>query len=74
LYKWVYETAAKESWVSIDKASRSLGFSPRYSNRDALLRNFRWYREHAAQVRARTGLSHRDSWNQGVLRVAKAFF
>jgi nucleoside-diphosphate-sugar epimerase len=74
LYRWVYETAAKESWVSIDKASRILGFSPRYSNRDALLRNFRWYRQHAAQVRARTGVSHRDSWNQGVLKVAKALF
>jgi nucleoside-diphosphate-sugar epimerase len=74
LYRWVYETAAKESWVSIDKASQSLGFSPRYSNRDALLRNFRWYRENAARVRARTGVSHRDSWNQGVLRLAKAFF
>ena len=74
LYRWVYETAAKESWVSIDKASRALGFSPRYSNREALLRNFRWYRENAAQVRARTGVSHRDSWNQGVLKVAKAFF
>jgi nucleoside-diphosphate-sugar epimerase len=74
LYRWVYETAAKESWVSVDKAARSLGFSPRYSNRDALLRNFRWYRENAAQVRSRTGVSHRDSWNQGVLKVAKAFF
>jgi nucleoside-diphosphate-sugar epimerase len=74
LYKWVYETAAKESWVSIEKASRVLSFSPRYSNRDALLRNFTWYRKNAEQVRARTGVSHRDSWNQGVLRIAKAFF
>ncbi|HVP17452.1 MAG TPA: NAD-dependent epimerase/dehydratase family protein [Spirochaetia bacterium] len=74
LYQWVYETAARESWVSIDKASRTLAFSPRYSNRDALLRNFRWYRENAALVRARTGVSHRDSWNQGVLKVARAFF
>jgi nucleoside-diphosphate-sugar epimerase len=74
LYRWVYETAGKESWVSTDKASRVLGFQPRYSNRDALLRNFRWYRENAVRVRARTGVSHRESWNQGVLRIAKAFF
>jgi nucleoside-diphosphate-sugar epimerase len=74
LYRWVYETAGKESWVSIEKASRRLGFSPRYSNRDALIRNFRWYRENAVRVRARTGVSHRESWNQGVLRFAKAFF
>jgi nucleoside-diphosphate-sugar epimerase len=74
LYEWVYETAAKESWVCVEKASQALGFSPRYSNRDALLRNFRWYRENAAAARAHTGVSHRDSWNQGILKVAKAFF
>src|SRR4051794_25175516 len=40
LYKWVYETASKDSFVSIEKAQRRLGFRPKYSNKDALLRNF----------------------------------
>jgi nucleoside-diphosphate-sugar epimerase len=74
LYRWVYETAAKESWVSIEKAVRTFDFRPLYSNRDALLRNFRWYRENAARVRTRKGVSHRDTWKQGVLRIAKVFF
>ena len=43
LYKWVYETASKDSYVSIEKAKRVLGFKPIYSNKDALCRNFQWY-------------------------------
>ena len=33
LYKWIYETVGKESYVSIEKAERILGFEPKYSNR-----------------------------------------
>ena len=37
LYKWVYETASKDSFVSIEKAERVLGWRPRYSNQDLSL-------------------------------------
>lgn len=74
LYGWVYETVAKDSYVSIDKAERVLGFKPRYSNREALLRNYRWYLENGKALQGSTGVSHRVPWNQGVLRLAKAFF
>jgi nucleoside-diphosphate-sugar epimerase len=74
LYKWVYETAAKDSFVAIDKAERQLGWSPRYSNRDALLRNFAWYREHLAEFRDAEGVSHRVPWKQGVLALGKRVF
>ena len=40
LYKWVYETASKDSFVSIEKAERVLGYKPKYSNKDALVRNY----------------------------------
>ncbi|MBP8655941.1 MAG: NAD-dependent epimerase/dehydratase family protein, partial [Kiritimatiellae bacterium] len=43
LYKWVYETASEDSFVSIEKAERVLGFRPKYSNKEALVRNYRWY-------------------------------
>ena len=39
LYKWVYETVDKDSFVSIEKSERTLGFSPIYSNKDALIKN-----------------------------------
>jgi nucleoside-diphosphate-sugar epimerase len=74
LYKWVYETAAKDSFVSIEKAERQLGWSPRFSNRDALVRNFVWYREHRAEFERAAGISHRVPWKQGALSLAKRVF
>ena len=74
LYKWVYETAATDSFVSIDKAERALGFTPRYSNRQALVRNYEWYLQHADEFEGAGGVSHRVPWKQGVLKFAKRFF
>jgi len=66
LYKWVYETASKDSFVSIEKAEKLLGYKPKFSNKDALLRNYKWYNK--------DGVSHRVPWKQGILRFAKIFF
>lgn len=74
LYKWVYETASKDSFVSIEKAEKILGFSPKYSNKDALVRNFKWYKEHKSEFQNMAGVSHRLPWKQGLLRFAKIFF
>lgn len=74
LYKWVYETASKDSFVSIEKAERVLGFSPKYSNKDALIRNYKWYLEHLDSFKDESGISHRVPWKQGILKIAKYFF
>ena len=74
LYKWVYETAATDSFVSIEKAQRVLGFSPRFSNKQALVRNFEWYLEHLSEFENVTGISHRAPWKQGILKLFKVFF
>ncbi len=74
LYKWVYETASKDSFVSIDKAARQLGFAPRFSNRDALLRNFEWYIAHKDAFASASGISHRVPWKQGAIGLLKKFF
>jgi len=74
LYKWIYETVGKESFVSIEKAERVLGFRPRYSNRDALIRNYRWYLENVNRFEHTAGITHRVPWRQGLLRLAKLFF
>lgn len=74
LYKWVYETASKDSFVSIEKAERTLGYKPRYSNKDALIRNYKWYIDNLHQFENKSGVSHRVPWSQGILKVAKAFF
>ena len=74
LYKWVYETAGKESFVSIEKAERVLGFSPKYSNKDALIRNYEWYLDNLDSFSNASGITHRVPWKQGALKVAKVFF
>lgn len=74
LYKWVYETASKDSFVSIEKAERELGFRPKYSNKDALLRNFRWYIENQTRFENASGVSHRVPWKQGAIGLLKRFF
>jgi len=74
LYKWVYETVDKDSFVSIEKAQRLLGYQPTYSNKDALLRNYDWYIAHLDQFANASGVSHRVPWKQGVLGAAKLVF
>lgn len=74
LYKWVYETASKDSFVSIAKAERVLAFKPKYSNQQALIRNYRWYLEHLEDFQATSGISHRVPWKQGILKLAKVLF
>lgn len=74
VYKWVYETASKDSFVSIEKAERALGYKPQYSNTDALLRNYDWYLAHRMQFEGKSGVTHRLPWKQGVLGLAKLFF
>jgi len=74
LYKWVYETASKDSFVSIEKAENVLGYKPKFSNKDALIRNYKWYIEHRSEFINKGGVSHRVPWKQGILRFAKIFF
>jgi nucleoside-diphosphate-sugar epimerase len=74
LYAWVYETAGKDSFVSIEKAERILGYQPKFSNKAALVRNYQWYLENLSQFENQSGVSHRVPWSQGVLRLAKLFF
>lgn len=74
LYEWIYETVSKDSFVSIKKAEKILGFSPKYSNKDALIRNYEWYLKNFDVFKYQTGINHRSPWNQGVLKLAKYFF
>jgi nucleoside-diphosphate-sugar epimerase len=74
LYRWAYGTITKDSYVSIEKARRILGFEPKYSNRQALIRNYQWYLDNLPRFQHTSGVSHRVPWKQGLLRLAKVFF
>ncbi|MEM7537902.1 MAG: NAD-dependent epimerase/dehydratase family protein [Chloroflexota bacterium] len=74
LYKWVYETVTEDSFVSIEKAEKKLGYQPKYSNKEAMIRNYQWYIDHLEDFSGQSGVSHRVPWKQGALGVAKMFF
>lgn len=74
LYQWIYDTVATDSFVSIEKAIKILGFKPKYSNKEALLRNYLWYRENINKFIGTEGVSHRVPWKQGLLNLAKLIF
>lgn len=74
LYTWVYETAAKDSFVSIERARDVLGWEPHYSNQQALLRNFAWYIANREQFAEAAGITHRVPWKQGALGLLKKCF
>jgi len=74
IYKWIYETASKDSFVAVEKAEKILQFIPKYSNKDALLRNYLWYLDHYNPDLKITGVSHRVPWKQGILKLLKVFF
>jgi nucleoside-diphosphate-sugar epimerase len=74
LYKWVYETADKDSFVSIEKAQKVLGFQPKRSNVDALIDSYKWYLQHYKEYQGKSGITHRVPWKQGILSIVRAFF
>jgi nucleoside-diphosphate-sugar epimerase len=71
LYRWVYGTADKDSYVSPDRLQRTLGWEPCYSNAEALIRAYRWYLEHRERLGQGTGVTHRVAWDQGALKLLK---
>jgi nucleoside-diphosphate-sugar epimerase len=71
LYRWVYGTADTDSYVAIERLQRLLGWQPRYSNAEALIRSYAWYLEHRHELGPRTGVTHRVAWDQRALRLLK---
>ena len=63
-----------DSYVSIDKIRTRLGFEPTFSNQDAILRAYAWWRDQRRGAARVTGRTSRDPWRQGALSVAKVFF
>lgn len=71
LYKWVYDTADRDSFVSTEKIERVLGWEPRYSNAEALTRSYQWYLDHYAEIKGKHGVTHTVAWSGGILSLLK---
>ena len=74
LYEWIYETADKDHYVSVDKAQQVLGWQPLWSTADVWIDTYKWYVSEANDTPLGTGVSHRVAWKQGMLRLVKLFF
>jgi nucleoside-diphosphate-sugar epimerase len=74
LYEWIYETAEKDHYVSVEKAQRLLGWKPRWSTSDVWVETYKWYVDEGRSTPMETGVSHRVAWKQGILSFAKLFF
>lgn len=74
LYQWVYDTADKDSFVSIDKLKKALNWKPKYSNSQALIKAYGWYLSNYDEIKTRsTGITHTVGWKQGILGIVKKF-
>lgn len=74
LYQWVYDTADKDSFVSIEKLESVLKWSPQFSNAQALIKSYEWYQQHYTEVKSRkSGVTHTVGWKQGALGWIKRF-
>lgn len=74
LVEWHYRTAAKDSFVSVDKAKRVLAWQPEFSNAEVLIQTYDWYIAHYQQYLGKVGLTHRVAWDQKLLKVVRWFF
>lgn len=72
LYRWVYDTADKDSFVSIEKIKKR-GWTPARSNQQTLINAYRWYLKHYEEFESQSGTTHRVGWDQGALAILKRF-
>lgn len=74
LYQWVYDTADKDSYVSIKRLIETLHWQPKYSNSQALIKAYQWYLDNYAEIKSQpAGITHRVGWKQGILGFFKKF-
>jgi nucleoside-diphosphate-sugar epimerase len=70
LSEWHYRTADKDVYCDVSKAERELGWAPRYSNREALIRAYDWHAAHRDEL-DRHGLTHRTPWREKALGLVR---
>jgi nucleoside-diphosphate-sugar epimerase len=70
LAEWHYKTAHRDSFVDVGRVGRLLGWTPRFSNAEALCRTYDWYLAHRETLKA-AGVTHRVPWNQQALALLK---
>jgi len=73
LVRYHYMTADKPHRVSIEKAKRLLGWQPKETNIDVLIRTYDWYMKNRDQLNKLEGSPHRKPLKQGILKILRFF-
>jgi nucleoside-diphosphate-sugar epimerase len=64
----------RSMYFDSSKASRELGWAPRYSNEEMIADSYDWFLAHRAESAAATGMSsHRSPVREGVLSLVRRF-
>ncbi len=74
LVAWHYKTFPVDSYVSIEKAEKKLGYKATKSNQDILFESYDWYKNHRKEFIGREGTTHRTVWNFKLVDFAQKFF
>lgn len=74
LYKRLYEKIVMDYYVSIEKAEKNLGYRPKYSNSESMVRCFNWYKSNHESYKNVSGAANNVPWKQGVIRYVKFIF
>jgi len=69
LHEWIYDMACKDTYYSIEKL-KSIGWQPKYSNSDSLIKSYKWYLENYNKIKLE-GITNRSPWSGGILDFAK---
>ena len=71
---WHYKTFPVDSFVSIEKAKKKLGYKATKSNQDILIETYDWYKKHRKEFIGKEGKTHRTIWNFKLVNIAQKFF
>jgi nucleoside-diphosphate-sugar epimerase len=74
LVAWHYKTFPVDSFVSIEKAKKKIGYKATKSNQDILIESYDWYKQHRKEFLGREGTTHRTVWNFKLVDFAQRFF
>jgi len=70
---WHYKTLPVHSYVSIEKAKKMLGWSPKKANKEILLESYLWYKKNRNKIINKTGKTHKVNWNFKILSLINRF-
>lgn len=66
-----YKTIDKDFYFDVTKAKRILGWQPKESNRDCLIKAYDWYLENSKSIDKDFGTTHRKAVKKGILSILR---